>query len=174
MMSTDTEQVDVGSSESLVDLAQRWYHVPALAVMMLYMLWVRFQSYDSVVRDGTVYFIGNDAYYHYRETMFAVDNWLSTMPFDPWTQFPYGTSTGQFGTLMDQVWATVALVVGVGSPTEQTVGMVALVAPAVMGAMAAIPTYFVGRRLGGRLGGITAIVVLGLSAGTFLQRSLAG
>jgi len=174
MMSTDTEQVDVGSSESLVDLAQRWYQVPALAVMMLYMLWVRFQSYDSVVRDDTVYFIGNDAYYHYRETMFAVENWLSTMPFDPWTQFPFGTSTGQFGTLFDQLIAAGILVVGLGSPGDRQAAILFAIAPAVLGTLCAIPVYYLGKRLSDRLGGLFAVLVLALLPGMFLLRSVVG
>jgi len=174
MMSTDTEQVDVGSSESLVDLAQRWYHVPALAVMMLYMLWVRFQSYDSVVRDDSVYFIGNDAYYHYRETMFAVDNWLSTMPFDPWTQFPFGTSTGQFGTLFDQLIAAGILILGLGSPGDRQAAILFAVAPAVLGTLVAVPVYFIGKRLSDRIGGLFAVLVLALLPGVFLLRSVVG
>jgi len=174
MMSTDTEQVDVGSSESVVDLAQRWYHVPALAVMMLYMLWVRFQSYDSVVRDDSVYFIGNDAYYHYRETMFAVENWLSTMPFDPWTQFPFGTSTGQFGTLFDQLIAAGILLLGLGSPGDRQSAILFAVAPAVFGMLCAVPVYYIGKRLSDRLGGLFAVLVLALLPGMFLLRSVVG
>ncbi|GAA0679556.1 oligosaccharyl transferase, archaeosortase A system-associated [Natronoarchaeum mannanilyticum] len=173
-MSTDTEQVDVESSESIVDLAQRWYHVPALAVMMLYMLWVRFQSYDSVVRDGTVYFIGNDAYYHHRETMFAVENWLSTMPFDPWTQFPFGTSTGQFGTLFDQLIAAGILILGLGSPGDRQADILFAVAPAVFGMLCAVPVYYIGKRLSDRLGGLFGVLVLALLPGQFLLRSVVG
>ncbi|SNZ03319.1 dolichyl-diphosphooligosaccharide--protein glycosyltransferase [Natronoarchaeum philippinense] len=173
-MSTDTEQVGVGSTESVVDLAQRWYHVPALAVMMLYMLWVRFQSYGAVVRDSAVYFIGNDAYYHYRETMFAVKNWLSTMPFDPWTQFPFGTSTGQFGTLFDQLIAAGILVLGLGSPSDRQAAIAFAVAPAVIGTLCAVPVYYLGKRLSDRLGGLFAVLVLALLPGQFLLRSVVG
>jgi dolichyl-diphosphooligosaccharide--protein glycosyltransferase len=173
-MSTDTEQVDVQSSTSILDLAQRWYHIPALAVMMLYMLWVRFQSFGSVVQGESVYFIGNDAYYHYRETMYTVENWPSTMPFDPWTQFPFGTSAEQFGTLFDQIIATLILIVGLGSPTERQAAITFAVAPALLGTLVAVPTYYLGKRLSDRLGGLFAVVVLALLPGMFLLRSVVG
>ncbi|MDS0276819.1 oligosaccharyl transferase, archaeosortase A system-associated [Halomicroarcula sp. S1AR25-4] len=160
--------------ESALDWVQEWYHIPTLLVLLGFMLWNRVRNVSNFVVDGEVLFSGQDPWYHFRSTMYVVENWPATMPFDPWTYFPNGTASGQFGTLFDQVFATVALIVGLGSPSEQTVGMVALVAPAVLGTIAAIPTYFVGRRLSGRLGGVTAVVVLALSAGTFLQRSLVG
>ncbi|MFC7250508.1 oligosaccharyl transferase, archaeosortase A system-associated [Halomicroarcula sp. GCM10025324] len=160
--------------DAALDWAERWYHVPILVVLIGFMLWNRVQNWRSFVVDGEVFFSGNDPYYHFRSTMYVVRNWPATMPFDPWTRFPIGTRSGQFGTLMDQVVGTVALVLGLGSPTENTVAMTALFAPAVMGALAAIPTYYVGKRLGGRLGGLTAVIVLALSAGTFMQRSLVG
>ena len=156
------------------DWAEQWYHVPILLVLIGFMLWNRVQNWRSFVVDGEVFLSGNDAYYHFRSTMYVVENWPATMPFDPWTRFPIGTRSGQFGTLMDQVVGTIALVLGLGSPTEHTVAMTALFAPAVMGALAAIPTYYVGKRLGGRLGGLTAVVVLALSAGLFTRRSLVG
>ncbi len=72
------------------------------------MLWNRVRSWQNFIVDGEVLFSGNDAWYHYRSTQYVVQNWPSTMPFDPWTNFPYGTSNGQFGTLFDQIIATVA------------------------------------------------------------------
>jgi dolichyl-diphosphooligosaccharide--protein glycosyltransferase len=160
--------------ESALDTAKEWYHVPALVLVFGFMLWNRVQNYDNYIVDGEVIFSGTDPWYHYRNTMYVVRNWPATMPFDPWTHFAVGNRSGQFGTLMDQVVGTVAIVLGLGSPSPELVARVALVAPPVMGALAAIPTYFIGRRLGGRIGGVTGIVVLALSAGTFLQRSLVG
>jgi len=160
--------------ESTLDRVKTWYHVPALLLVFGFMLWNRARNYSSYIVDGKVLFSGTDPWYHYRSTMYVVRNWPATMPFDPWTYFPYGNRSGQFGTLMDQVFGTIAIIIGLGSPSEQTVGMVVLFAPVVMGAAAAIPTYYIGRRLAGRIGGVTAAGILALSAGLFLQRSLAG
>jgi dolichyl-diphosphooligosaccharide--protein glycosyltransferase len=159
---------------SVVDLFREWYHVPALVAVFAVMLWIRLQRIDAFTVDGTVYFDGNDAWYHLRQVNYTVQNWPFTMPYDPWTYFPYGTNAGQFGTIYDQLIATAALVVGLGSPSEGTVAMTLLVAPAVFGALAAFPTYYIGKRLGGRLAGVFGAVVLMLLPGGFLRRTLVG
>ncbi|MFB6142857.1 MAG: oligosaccharyl transferase, archaeosortase A system-associated [Halorientalis sp.] len=160
--------------ESVIDEVREWYHVPALVVLMSFMLWVRARSWSSFTRNGEVFFAGNDAWYHLRQTTYTVRHWPQTMPFDPWTFFPYGTANSQFGTLFDQLVATAALVVGLGSPSDHTVALTLLFAPAVFGTLVAIPAYLGGRRLGGRFGGVVAVLVLALSTGGFLGRALVG
>ncbi|NEU57194.1 oligosaccharyl transferase, archaeosortase A system-associated [Halorussus sp. MSC15.2] len=175
-MSQQTEQVEdsTESADSVLDSFEDWYHVPVLAAAIAFMLWVRLQSYGKFIRNGEVIFKGNDAWYHLRQVQYTVQNWPATMPFDPWTYFPFGTSVGQFGTLYDQLVATAALVVGLGDPSSTLVAKTLLVAPAVFGALVAIPTYLVGKRLGGRPGGLFGVVVLALFPGTFLRRGLVG
>jgi dolichyl-diphosphooligosaccharide--protein glycosyltransferase len=175
-MSQQTEQVEDSTDTvgSVLDSFEDWYHVPVLAAVMAFMLWVRLQSVDNFTRGGEVFFSGNDAWYHYRQVQYTVNNWPATMPFDPWTHFPYGTSVGQFGTLFDQLIATAALIVGLGSPSQQTVAMTTLVAPAIFGTLVVVPTYLLGKRLGGRAGGLFGVIVLALLPGTFLRRSLVG
>lgn len=165
---------DTPELESAADWAADNYHVPVVALLLAFMLWSRLRSWQNFVVDGQVVFRGNDPYYHYRSVSYTVRNWPATMPFDPWTYFPYGNASGQFGTLFDQIVATVALVVGLGSPSDHTVAMTLLVAPAFFGAAAGIPTYVIGRRLGGRTGGVVAVTVLAFSVGAFFSRSLAG
>ncbi|WP_232688589.1 oligosaccharyl transferase, archaeosortase A system-associated [Halobacterium zhouii] len=175
-MSEKTEQSRASSIDfdSALETLEDWYHVPAVGAIFAFMLWVRVQAWENFTQNGEVYFSGNDAYYHFRQVMYTVDHWPATMPFDPWTHFPKGTVVGQFGTLFDQLVATAALIIGLGSPSQNTVAMTLLFAPAVFGALLAIPTYFIGKRLGGRLGGVFAAVILALLPGYFLQRSLAG
>ena len=161
-------------SPSVADLARDWYHIPVLSTIVLVMLWIRLRSYDAFIRDGSVFFSGNDAWYHLRQVEYTVRNWPTTMPFDPWTEVPFGRLAGQFGTLYDQIVATAALVVGLGSPSADLVAKTLLVAPAVFGALIVIPTYLIGKRLGGRLGGLFGAIVLMLLPGTFLRRGLVG
>ena len=163
-----------GDGESVLDLLDDWYHVPALLVTAAFMLWVRLQTYDNFVTDDGIVFSGNDAWYHLREVNYTVRHWPGTMPFDPWTFFPFGTSTGQFGTVYDQIVATAALIVGLGSPSDQLIAKTLLVAPPVFGALALIPTYLIGRRLVGRGAAVFGVVVLALLPGTFLRRTLVG
>ena len=173
-MSLDTDRFNLGESGSAEELLQQWYHVPVLGLLLLFMFWVRVQPYGNFVRDERVYFSGNDAYYHFRETMYIVENYPATMPFDPWTQFPFGTSADQFGTLFDQLIATAILLVGLGSPTERQAGIVFVLAPAVFGVLCALPTYYIAKRLSGRLGGLFAVLILALLPGMFLTRSTVG
>ena len=167
-------ETDDGGGQSVLDIVEDWYQVPALLLVVVVMFALRMQSYSNFIRNGEVYFSGNDAWYHFREVMYTVENWPSTIPFDPWTYFPYGTFVGQFGTLYDQIVATVALILGLGSPSQALIGKTLLVAPAVAGALAAVPVYVLGKRLSGRLAGLFGAVVLMLLPGTFLGRTLAG
>ncbi|NIB99460.1 oligosaccharyl transferase, archaeosortase A system-associated [Halobacterium sp. R2-5] len=160
--------------DSALDALENWYHVPVLGAVLAFMFWVRVQAWENFTQNGEVYFSGNDAYYHFRQVMYTVQNWPSTMPYDIWTGFPTGVGVGQFGTLFDQIVATVALLVGLGSPSQETVSMTLLFAPPVFAALLTIPTYLIGKRLGGRLGGVFAAVILGLLPGYFLSRSLVG
>lgn len=174
-MSSETEtSQDLLEGQSVVDLFQRYYHIPVLAALVGFMLWLRILPADNFIRPDGVYFSGNDAWYHLRETTYVVNNWPMTMPFDPWTQFPYGVSNSQFGTLYDQFVATVALVVGLGDPTQREIATTLVYAPAFIGAAVAVPTYFIGRRLTGRFGALMGVAVLALIPGTFLARTTAG
>ncbi|MFD1685871.1 oligosaccharyl transferase, archaeosortase A system-associated [Halobellus litoreus] len=167
-------EADDGGGKSVLGIVEDWYQVPALLLVVVAMFAIRIQSYSNFIRDGEVFFSGNDGWYHYREVMYTVQNWPSTMPFDPWTGFPYGAFAGQFGTLYDQIVATIALVVGLGSPSPELVAKALLLAPAVAGALAAIPVYVIGKRLAGRLAGLFGAAVLLLLPGSFLSRTLVG
>ena len=161
-MSQRREQVSerLPASETVLDRIEEWYHVPVLAALVSFMAWIRVRNWEAFVVDGRVLFSGNDAWYHYRQVSYTVRNWPATMPFDPWTSFPTGTSVGQFGTLFDQLIATAALVYGLGSPTEFQVKLVTLFAPAVIGSLAIIPVFYLGKRVGGKAGGIIGTLVL--------------
>ena len=161
--------------ESQIDTVYRLYHIPVLAALMLFMFWIRVRNYANHIGEGgEPLYRGNDPYYHYRSTNYVIENVPFTMPFDPWTGFDTGTRVGQFGTILDQMVAAAALIVGLGSPSQETVVMVTLVSGPIFAMLCAIPMYLIGKRLGGRFGGVIAVVVLALSAGQFLSRSVAG
>ncbi|WP_336363377.1 oligosaccharyl transferase, archaeosortase A system-associated [Halalkalicoccus salilacus] len=166
---------ETGSATTVLLLLKRWYHIPVLAALLAFMLWTRTLAYDRFVReDGTIAVSGVDPWYHYRTTRFTVVNWPYTMPYEVWTGYPYGTHVDHFGTLFDLLIATAALVVGLGDPSLATVNAVFVLAPAVFGTLVAVPTYFIGKRLGGRLGGLSSVALLALFSGTFFRRSLVG
>ncbi|WP_436910722.1 oligosaccharyl transferase, archaeosortase A system-associated [Halosimplex marinum] len=158
----------------LADVVGEYYHIPAMVALLGFMLWSRVRDWKAFLVDGTVYFSGNDPWYHYRMVKYTVQNWPMTSPFDPWTRFPVGTHSSQFGTVMDQLVATAALVVGLGNPSDHTVRLVVLFAPAVFGTLVAIPTYFLAKRLAGKFAGVFAVAVLALAGSTFAQRGTVG
>lgn len=94
------------------------------------------------------------------------------MPFNVWVDLPDGVCVGQFGTLFDQIIATAVLIIGLGSTSQETRSMMLLFAPAIFGALLMIPTYFIGKPLDGRLGGVFVAVTLGPLPDYFLSRSL--
>jgi dolichyl-diphosphooligosaccharide--protein glycosyltransferase len=160
--------------DTVLDSIQRWYHVPTLVVLLGFMLWVRIQNYSRFITDSGILFSSNDPWYHLRQVTYTVNNWPNTMPFDAWTYFPQGTASSQFGTLFDQVVATVAIIIGLGNPSDQTIGLTLLFAPAVLGILVAIPVYVAGKRIGDRFSGLVGVLVLALASGGFLSRSLVG
>jgi len=174
-MSNWREQLSEESeSKAVVELLTRYYHYPTLAFLITFAFWNRIRNWSSFVVDGTVYYRGNDPWYHYRSTQYAVENNLATMPFDPWTYFPFGTSTGQFGTLFDQIIALVILIIGLGSPSESLVRHTFLVAPAFFALAICIPAYIIGRRVGGRFGGVVTVGFIAFAPDRLLEVSLAG
>ncbi|ERG94884.1 MAG: hypothetical protein J07HQW2_01326, partial [Haloquadratum walsbyi J07HQW2] len=97
------------NDQSLLDTLTDWYHIPVLLLIVGVMFAIRAQTYSNFIRDGEVFFSGNDAWYHLREVTYITKHWPSPIPFDAWTGFPYGQWVGQFGTLYDQIIATIAL-----------------------------------------------------------------
>ena len=160
--------------QSVFDRLREVYHIPLLALAVLFAAWVRTRGWQQYVTDDGVLFASNDPWYHYRAVQYTVEHWPFTIGFDPWTGYPEGVAVGQFGTLFDQLIATAALVIGLGSPSEQTVQMVHLFAPVVFGALALLPIYVLARGLSDRTGGLVSVLFLSLASGAFLQRGLVG
>ncbi|WP_200531426.1 oligosaccharyl transferase, archaeosortase A system-associated [Halorubrum sp. LN27] len=168
---SDSNDPPDGSDRSPSDLLKRWYHVPVLLGVFAFMLWTRLQSYGNFVQNGEVYFRGNDPWYHLRETTYLLENWPSTIQFDPWTGFPFGTQAGQFGTLWDHI---MAVSIWIARPIMGSAEEVMLVMAPIAGALVAVPTYFIARRFVDRFMALAAVVVLALLPGTFFSYSLVG
>ncbi|MEF8872978.1 MAG: oligosaccharyl transferase, archaeosortase A system-associated [Haloarculaceae archaeon] len=155
-------------------LLGQYYHYVVVAFLLVFAFWNRARNWGRYVIDGTILFRGNDPWYHYRSTQYTVNNFPETMPFEVWTQFPLGTAPAQFGTFYDQLMATIALVVGLGNPSDELVRQVVLISPALFGALVIVPAYFIGRRLGGRFAGVLAAAIIALAPDGLLSRSVAG
>ena len=174
-MSNWREQLAEDSeSKAVLAWLDEYYHVPVLLFVIGFAFWNRIRNVNNFVVDGEVIPTANDPWYHMRTTEYTVRNFPQTLPFDPWTQFPYGTFAAQFGTLFDQVIAFFALVVGLGSPSQYTTRLVFISAPAFWVALVCLPAYFVGRRLGGWFGGLIAAGFVAFAPDRLLAQGVAG
>jgi len=162
------------SSDSVLSVFKQWYHVPVLATLMAFMLATRLRALSNFQAGGGITFRGNDAWYHFRETSYLLENFPSTMPFDPWTNYPSGTNAAQFGTLYDQIVSGFILLTSFGDPSPEYAGLIMLIAAPVFVTVAVVPTYLIAARVAGRGPALAGIVILALLPGTILQYSVAG
>ena len=161
--------------EKLVHVSWEWVVV---AVLARFMFVTRMKTFDEFNTDAGVWFFGTDAYYHTRHVVYTVANFPKTLDYDALTQYPLGTTAGQFGTLFDQIAAAMAwllgLVVDGGAPTRDTILDVMTAYPAILGAVAIVPIYLVVRDMFGRAPALFAAVATALIPGSFLIRTIAG
>lgn len=149
------------------------WEIPFVAALAAFMFRVRMLPYKPMTANDQVYLFGSDSYYHYREILGIVRSFPRIPRFDPWTFFPFGTATNQFGTLFDWIAAAyVVLTEGKGA-TEVYIQKVSVAYPAFVGALIIIPFYFLAKRMVGRPGAIIASLTLAVLPGEFLVRSMA-
>jgi dolichyl-diphosphooligosaccharide--protein glycosyltransferase len=138
-------------------------------------LYLRIALSHEVVFGGAIpRFTGVDAYWHIR----IVDNLAHNFPhlnsFDPYMLYPGGSGTSIANPFFDYLLAGIIWVIGLGSPTQHTVDMVAPYFPPVLGALTIIPAYFVGKTLFSRWAGVVAGGLVAILPGEFLGRSILG
>ena len=162
-------------SERSREWLKRRYTAVTLAFITIFVVAIRLQPLNEYRTDGEIIFTGNDPWYHYRQVVYTVSNWPTTMDYDVWTGYPVGSQVTQFGTLFDQILATIALIIGLGSPSDETIRLVLVVAPVIFAALAAIVTYYLTRDLyNSRATGLVAATFIALIPGTFLRKTLSG
>ena len=172
-MSVDTDEQRLADS-SIRDLLSRWYHVPALVLVVLFMFWVRIQNYGAFTSEERITFQAIDPWYHWRTTTWTVERFPWLPGFDPWSGFPEGAFAAQFGTLFDWFVAILSFIIGLGSPTTSDIQVAALVSVPLLAALVALPVYAIGKRVGGRAGGLAGVIFLALAPGSFLRRTTVG
>jgi dolichyl-diphosphooligosaccharide--protein glycosyltransferase len=165
---------DATQADSLGEALKELYHVPVLGAVIAFMLAVRLRALGNFQTNGSVTFRGNDPWYHFRQTSYLLDNFPWTMPFDPLTNYPSGTSSAQFGTLYDQIVSGFILLTSFGNPSGEYAGLIMLIAAPVFAAAAVIPAYYIAARFAGRGPALAGVTVFALLPGTFLNYSLVG
>jgi dolichyl-diphosphooligosaccharide--protein glycosyltransferase len=165
---------DATQTDSLGEALKELYHVPVLGAVIAFMLAVRLRALGNFQTNGGVTFRGNDPWYHFRQTSYLLDNFPWTMPFDPMTNYPSGTSSAQFGTLYDQIVSGFILLTSFGNPSGEYAGLIMLIAAPVFTAAAVVPAYYIAARFAGRGPALAGVAVFALLPGTILNYSLVG
>ena len=110
--------------------------------------WIKLTSYDAYWQMANVDKIAPD-FPHYAGKILQI-------PFFHWL-------------LSAVIW-----VIGLGSPTQQTIDTVAVYFPAILGALTVIPVYFIGKVMFNRMTGIMAAGLIAILPREWLGRSSLG
>jgi dolichyl-phosphooligosaccharide-protein glycotransferase len=128
---------------------------------------------EDVFGTGWVKFAETDPWYHIR----LLENLLHHFPqgilFDPYTLFPYGRDVF-FAPMFDRILGFFIWVIGLGSPTEHTMQIVAAYFPPILGALTIVPVFFIGKELFNKKAGVICAALAAVMPGNFLARSLLG
>src|SRR4030042_287302 len=123
--------------------------------------------YDKVFFDDWIKLTGADAYYFMRQVDNLVHNLPHSISFDPYLIYPGGQPIGSLSFFVYLLSGT-AWLVGFGSPSQHTIDTVSVYFPAILGALAIIPVYFIGKELFNRWVGVIAAGLLAIAPGEFL------
>jgi len=145
----------------------------SLLLVAVFMFYLRMQTYSEAMRKRVI--SGNDGWYHLRQTEYTVRHWPFRMDVDLMSGYPVGAEAGTFGTLFDQLAATVALVIGLGSPSSEVIFFSVNILPVVFSALTVIPVYYLTKSLTDSTeSGLVAALLLSLMTGQFLSRGMFG
>jgi len=129
--------------------------------------------HDQVFSGDWIRFTSVDAYFQMRLVDNLVHNFPHLMDFDPYLQFPSGTSIDNIH-FFNWVLAGICWAAGLGSPTPGLIDTIAVYFPTVLAALTVIPVYFIGKALFNRWAGVIAAGLIAILPGEYLGRSLLG
>jgi len=159
---------------SRTSLSARILPALALACVTGFAFFLRtYYSYDKVFLGDWVRFKGYDSWYHIRLIESFVHNFPRLITFDPYTYYPYGQDVF-FAPFYDVMVGTTAWVLGAGSPSQGMTETLAAYFPAILGALVAIPVFFIGKTLFNKTVGLIAAALVILLPGQILLRSTLG
>ncbi|MFC1870782.1 oligosaccharyl transferase, archaeosortase A system-associated [Chloroflexota bacterium] len=150
--------------------------IPVIMVALIFglALYLRIVlPYDKVFLDDLVMFRGNDPYFFLRQVDNLIHNYPHLMSFDPYTRFPQGMWLSDLN-FWPYFFGTITWLFGLTSPTERTIDVVGVYLPAILGALAVIPVYFIGKELVNRWTGIIAAGLITIMPSEFLGRTMLG
>src|SRR3972149_9726291 len=116
-----------------------------LSVLFLALV-VRLSVFPTVFSSEGITFLGADTYYEVRRIIFTVSHFPSTLNFDLYVDFPYGTRIGWM-PLYDQFVALIALIAGFGNPSPKTIETTIAIVPPLLGVLTVLLVFFIAENL---------------------------
>lgn len=154
-------------------LEGKWQPV-TLILIVIGVMATRLRNVQAFITNGGVKYPSLDMWYQQRSVEYTVENWPFPISFDPWVGYPSGATPDKFGTLFEQVVATLSLILGGGSPDSNLVGLILLAIPVVSVAITIVLVYMVVSKLYGKNTAIVSSVILALTPGVYFTASLPG
>ena len=155
-------------------LPERFIIGTLIALFLGIALYLRaYLPYNEVFSGEWIKFTSVDAYYHMRLVDSLVYNFPHHIHFDPYLFYPDGFWIN-IPPFFDSLLAGIIWVIGLGSPTQHTIDVVAVYFPVILGALTVIPVYFIGKELFGRWAGVLSAGLIAILPGEFLGRSILG
>ncbi|MCQ6962757.1 oligosaccharyl transferase, archaeosortase A system-associated [Methanolobus chelungpuianus] len=142
-----------------------------VSVAFFVALSIRIRPADSVFLPNGFVRFSNDPLYHMRMVEVLLHNYPQGMFYNPLTNYPQGSFI-HFGPLFDHMIAITALVIGLGNPGTGLLNTIGAYFPTVLGALLVFPVYFLGKHLKDRKTGVIAAILISITPGQFLNRSM--
>ncbi len=164
------------ATENISEALRRYGHIYTMVVLVIIALFTRIRNRDNLITEsGELALLGNDSWYHYRAIQYTIDNFPFLIGIDPKSGYPIGADVGTFGTLYDQIIATIALVIGLGNPSSELVRQImAYSSPVFFVLILGVVYYLTKYMTGSKWTGVAAAGILTFIPGTLFQRSVIG
>ncbi|MDD5313385.1 MAG: oligosaccharyl transferase, archaeosortase A system-associated [Dehalococcoidia bacterium] len=130
--------------------------------------------WSQVFVDQWVKFTDNDAYYYMRLLDNISHHFPSLGSTDPYFHFPGEYNPLSLPQFFVYLMGFFAWLFGAGSPSQHTVDLIGVFFPAVIGALMAIPVFFIAREVFNKWAGLIAAAVISVLPGEYLVRTLLG
>ncbi|MDD4996461.1 MAG: STT3 domain-containing protein, partial [Patescibacteria group bacterium] len=145
-----------------------------LFIIVAFSLFLRIYFPWQNVFTEPIKYAADDGVYHMRlvENMLLGGHFPHRLYYDAYTYFPYGTYI-HFAPLYDWLLSAVIWVISFGNPTLILIDKIAPFYPAILGGLAVLVVYFIGKTLWDKWVGLFSAFLMSISQ-PFLFRSLLG
>jgi len=163
-------------TESISDALYAYGHIYAFLIIAFIAFTTRIRGYEKLITDsGVIALLGNDSWYHYRAIQYTIDNFPFTIGVDPKSGYPVGADAGTFGTLYDQILATISLVIGLGNPSQELVRQIMAYSSPAFFVVVLVALYFLTKYISGsKWVSVASVGILTFIPGTLYERTVVG